>query len=121
MKKLVLVLALILGGCGGFNPFGSIDNPLSPNRLAQVESAYGIALSAAVSYKRACAQRIIARATCTPIVRVLQSYDRRAQVAIRAARTFVRNNPRLDATSIITNASLAVQTFQQAQAQYGVR
>lgn len=121
MKIVALALALFLGGCATFNPFGSINNPLTPNRLAQVEAAYGIALSAAVGYRRACAQRILARATCGPIVALLQRSDRRAQVAIKAARTFTRRNPTLDATSVVSNAALAVQAFRDLQQQNGVQ
>lgn len=121
MKIVALVLVLALGGCAnGFKVFGSVSNPATPTRLAELESVYGVALSAAVAYRNACAQRIIARASCAPIVAKIQAADRKAQIAIRAARVFIRNNPTLDATTVITNAGAAINAFKAVQATYGV-
>lgn len=117
MRKLVLVLALILGGCASLP---SVPNPLSPSSLYDIENAYGVALSQAVAYRgrplckvghlesvtNICARRSI-------IVR-LQKADGKAQIALANAKAFVRDNPTLDATSVLAIAQAAVTTFIQA-------
>lgn len=117
MKAVILAFAIFLGGCGHL---GGIPNPVGPNTLAATESAYGIALSAAVGYRNACARRVIA-ATCRPIVARLQQVGRVAQVNVLAARRFIRENPTLDASSLIAAASASVQAFRDVQIQYGVQ
>lgn len=124
MRKLLIALvALALAGCA------TIQNPLNITRLAQVESTYGIALSAANAYRtlyqvnrckkgqleaynNVCARR--------SVVLQLQAADRKAKIALDAARAFVVNNPTVDAGSLIAAAQLAVDAFQKIEADNGV-
>lgn len=128
MKRLiVLVLALGLSGCATFNPFGSVANPVGTQSLAATESAYGVALSAALAYKslplcktgttislnNVCARR--------SVIVQLQNADRYAHAQILVARQFVKNNPTLDASAILTTAQNAVAAFKSAETANGVQ
>lgn len=120
MRKLVLAIGLSfsLGACA---TFGSVINPITPNRMAAIEGIYGIVLSAAVAYRDACARRVIVRSTCGPVVLQLQTYGRTAQRSVVTARNFIRANPTLDAGSVISAASIAVGEFHAVAAQNGVQ
>src|SRR6266851_4567429 len=103
MKRIIIGLALVttLAGCA------TVQNPITRAQLSDIEAGYGIALSFAAAYKRLplchtgtvasvsspCAQRSV-------IVRMQQA-DRSAHAAMVAARVFIRDNPQLDATSVI--------------------
>lgn len=126
MRRLIvaLIAGLLVTGCtsgsvfqGGTSLTAPVNNPVSRNNLAQVESAYGIALTAAVAYRRLplckagetasltrlCAQR--------GVILTLQAADRQARVAVVAARDFVRNHPTLNAVDILILAKNAVDQF----------
>lgn len=130
MKRIIgiLVLGLFLSGCAsGFNPFGSIKNPINSDRLAAIESSYGIALSAAVAYRntRLCKKNEQASISnvCAyrSVILKLQAADRSAQIALTKARKFIIENPTLDAFSVINAAQQAVTVFQTVQSEYGVQ
>lgn len=110
-----IALAVSLAGCG------TIANPLTQTRLAQIESSYGIALSAAVAYRDACAKKVIVRAKCAPVVAEMQQADRTAQGALVAARNFVKNNDTINAMTALTAAGTAVNDFLAVQQKYGVQ
>lgn len=117
MKRLALLLvaALALAGCASF------QNPVSRTTLVTTESAYGVVLTAAVGYRKLCADKVIARATCAPVVTRLQDADRKVQVALKNLRGFVRDNPTVDAVSLITAVKDAVEDFQTIANQAGVK
>jgi len=117
MKRIVvLALALALAGCVNgqvINPFASFNNPLSKDSLAKLEAAYGAAASVALGYRNACAKGSIP-AACKPIVKQIQLADRYAYNQIVVVRNFVKNNPTVDASSVIATAQQAVTAFQNA-------
>lgn len=119
MKRLLITitLALTLGGCALFRAY---DNPVGPNQLAAVESAYGIALSVAVAYHDACGRKVIP-SSCRPIVVRMQTVGAVAHRSVITARNFVRQNPTLDASSVVQAARVAVENLKAVQAQYGVQ
>ena len=123
------ICALVLAGCAGQSVFqggtsllAPIQNPVSRTTLAEVESAYGIVLTAAVAYRRLplCRRGEVASATrlCADrgVILVLQAADRKARVALLSARSFVRNHPTLNAVDIILLAKHAVEDFQNVAA-----
>lgn len=115
MKKLgVLLIVLVLSACS------TINNPLTQNRLAALESAYGVVLSAAVAYRNSCARGALPR-SCRPITVELQKAGAVAQARVVSLRAFVRENPTLDAGSLLIAAESAVDAFQQVATVYGVR
>jgi len=138
MKRLsipLLLVALALAGCasdksvlqGGTSLTATVQNPVGRKELAVVENAYGLALVAAVNYRRLgicktgtvesfgnpCARR--------DVVLQLQAADRKARSALIPARRFVRNNPTLNAFSAIAAAQAAVADFQTVLSTNGVR
>ena len=115
MKKIgVLLIALLLSACA------TINNPLTVNRLAALESAYGVVLSAAVAYRNSCARGALPR-SCRAITVELQKAGGIAQTRGVSLRAFVRQNPTLDAGSLLIAAESAVDTFQQVALVYGVK
>ncbi len=128
MKKLIgiILLSLALTGCGQFNPFSAITNPITANRLAAIESSYGIALSAAVAYRsqRLCKKDEIATieniCAYRSVILQLQAADLKAQAALRVARNYTKD-PTINAFDALNAAQTAVSVFQQLQVQYGVR
>jgi ABC-type uncharacterized transport system substrate-binding protein len=123
MRKLLAsaVVALALSGCA------TIRNPVNVSQLAAIESAYGVALSLAVAYRdlplcrtgtlpglrNVCAKRSV-------VVR-LQRADRDAQIALAAARSFVKANPTLSAASVLAVAQNAVSALQAVETNEGLR
>lgn len=115
MRKLLgLVLVLFIAGCA------TMSNPLTVNRLAALESAYGVVLSAAVGYRNACARKALP-VSCRPITAELQKAGLVAQARIVSLRAFVRENPTVDASTLLVAAESAVDAFQQVATVYGVR
>lgn len=115
MKKIgVLLITLLLSACV------SVNNPLTANRFAAVEAAYGVVLSAAVAYRNSCARGALPR-SCRPITVELQKAGSVAQQRVVSLRAFVRENPTLDAGSLLQAAESAVDAFHQVALVYGVR
>lgn len=126
MRRLlgIALICLVTNGCAIFTRF---ENPVTIDRLANIESAYGIALSAAVAYRniRLCKKN----EDPTPlnicskrnVILQLQSADRSAQVALTNARAFVKEHPYLDAFDVLNAAQQAVSTFQAISYSYGVK
>lgn len=100
-----LLLVLWLAACAQY------QNPVSTNRLATAEAAYGIALSAANAYRDVCNKKIIERKTCAPVVEKLQALDRGVQVALDNLRRFQKEHPFIDAISFIIVIENAVSDF----------
>jgi hypothetical protein len=124
MKSKLAALALVaaLGGCA---TLGTVSNPATPTELATVESAYGVALAAAVAYRHLplCkkGQSILAGGCAERTVVVqLQAADRNVQRVLANARAFIRNNPTLGIGSVIGEVQAAVSTFTQIEAINGV-
>lgn len=132
----IALVALSLGGCAGFGDkikalsdisALSVKNPVSAQNIASVESAYGIALAAAVAYsdryreghrctttRLESASNLCARRS---IVIKLQAADLKAQDAIAAAKAFIERNPTVNAGSLIDAAQTAVAAFRNITAQ----
>jgi len=116
----IICAALLLSGCATY------QNPINTSELATVESAYGVALAVAVGYRQLPLCRTGAPTTLTnvcarrSIVIKLQTADRVAQAALIQARSFVKNNPTLDAMTVITVARNAVASFQLVESTNGV-
>ncbi len=124
MKKLISIFCLItfITACS------TIPNPINTNRLAEIESTYGIALTIAVAYRntRLCKRTEVVTLTnfCAyrSVILKLQDADKKAQIALIAARKIVRENPSdLNALDVLNIAEDAVYTFQEIEKLNGVR
>ena len=132
MHKIIiaLTLSLSLAGCvtnsdGTVTIFPVVKNPVTPLSLYDIKSTYAIAAAGADSYIQRyrdghrCTKTNLESATniCSrrSIVLKLQNADRIAQIAIGRADAFIRDNPTIDATSVISAAQSAVAAFFQIQ------
>ncbi len=120
MKKILptIIIALFLSGCAAFAQF---RNPIGPTQLAQIESTYALVLNAAVAYRKTCAQRILPREQCAPVVAKLQVADKTVQVTLKEVRRFIKANPTLDASSLISGLRGTVAIFQEIAFENGLR
>jgi hypothetical protein len=123
MKRIILALTLSLSLAGCLPP--AIPNPVSPTSLYDVEATYAIAQAGVDTY----IQRYRDGFRCTKIkpesvtnicsrrsvVVKMQNADRVAGIALGRAEAFVRDNPMLDATSVISLAQQAVTGLYQIQ------
>jgi hypothetical protein len=129
---LALTLSLSLAGCGLAErvlnlPAGvlatSISNPVAPVNIYQAKTVYAATLELANGYRDYCYSKPFAALMADPvskqvcksrraIVRTMAAADDKAAAAIQTAENFVRNNPTLDATSVIRAAIAAVAEFQ---------
>lgn len=130
MKNIFAIVALgfTLGGCATmpngtkiFLPTASITNPVTPQSLYDIKATYIIAQTGADAY----IQRYRDGHRCTKtaleslsnlcsrrsVVLKLQNADRVAQIALGRADAFIRDNPTIDASSVISAAQLAVAAF----------
>lgn len=137
MRRLLLVavLAIGLGGCATLNSSGTsilqggqsitapITNPVQPVTVYQVKNVYAAALELADGYREYCWARPYAILMADPLtkpicqnrrpnVRRLQKTQAKASAAIQTVDNFVRNNPTLSATQVLSAAWTAVQDFQ---------
>ncbi len=112
MKKLILVgILLALAGCAS-----AIVNPIESTRVYELENAYGLAQSGALTYV-ALPRCPIAAPLCSKanIVVALGQADKKARIALNAVEDFSRNPgnyPTLSYSSLLAAASSAVQVFQ---------
>lgn len=105
MKRiaLALVIAFGLAACDPItipNPFQTYQNPISASNLYEANLAYDAALKAFNKMKSLCARRVIPN-TCRTYVIKGQQIIPQAENARKTARDFIRNNPTLDATSLV--------------------
>lgn len=128
----VALLALSLGACATmpdgtkiFLPTASVKNPVTSTSLYDVKATYVIAQAGAVAY----IDRYRAGHRCTTtalesvtnpcsrrsVVIKLQNADRTAQIALGRVDAFIRDNPTIDASSVISAAQSAVGAFYEIQ------
>ena len=138
MKKTLAIpflflLALPLGGCPATNNVGSflsavtttITNPITTNDIYALKNGYAAAAQLAVDYRTKCYSAPYATLMADPVlktvcqnrrsvVRAIQKYKAVAYSAVVTADTFVKNNPTVNAASVISQAWNAVNAFRNA-------
>lgn len=90
----------------------SVANPITMDKLFEIEASLKIAISALQTYKRACAANA-ADKVCRANVAAIQVYTRQFKPYFLQLRAFVRNNDQINATN--TYQAL-VNLYNQAQA-----
>ena len=129
----VILLATPLAACGAgstidtaFNALTTtITNPVTSVDIYRVKNTYAAADQLVVDYRKYCWSQPyaalmadpIAKPICQnrrPVVRAAQSYRAKASFAIGQADTFIRNNPTLNASTVVTAAWSAVTAYQNS-------
>lgn len=120
MKKYLAVLFITfsLAGCAGSLP--SINNPVTVPTMDAVEDAYGAAIAIGVTYRRSCIARLIHK-SCWLTIERLKPYENKAYKALIIARDFVKENPTLDATTVLNTAQQAIKAFADEQFLEGIK
>jgi hypothetical protein len=112
-KIIVLCFALTLGACANgqlINPFQTITNPVSNNNLYEGELVFDATLKTFIELKGLCANRVLP-STCRTYVKKGQVIITQIYGADKAARSFIKNNPTLDATNVVQAFTNLVSTF----------
>jgi hypothetical protein len=129
MKKvLVLVLALGLGGCAQLQNLGtaisigttSIANPVTTERLYQMENAAIIVFTGLKEWRRLCVAGQI-NATCKDQIRAVQVYTRQIPPYLVKLRAFVRNNDQVNAIVIFNTLTDIISTVKARAAANNVQ
>lgn len=118
MRKLIVLalLAPLLGGCF----LDPINNPLNTASLYDIEAGYLTAEQIAIAYLHLPLCRTGTQPSLTnqcgkrSVDLVIQDKGRKAQLAILALRSFVRNNPTISPINALTIAQNAIADFQFA-------
>lgn len=130
----VVLIALPLAACGAAGSVvdaafravtTTIVNPVTPVDIYRVKNAYAAADQLVIDYRSYCWSRsyvaLMADAVAQPIcqnrraiVRKAQSYRAKASYAIGQADTFIRNNPTLNAATVVNAAWSVVTAFQNS-------
>lgn len=137
LRRVLVAIMLIaiapgLGACAALYKANglSIANPVTNNRIYDIEAGYGVVLTAAKVYvdnyragKRCTVQKpesLTNLCSRRSVVIKIQQADANAQVAIAKAKGFILRNPTLDPSSVLDAAQTAVDTLRTINAQNGV-
>jgi hypothetical protein len=106
MRKilLTLTLALSLAGCAQLTAVrtaldlgtASVANPVTPERLYQIEASVLLVFSGLNTWKRACVQGLIPE-DCKRQIRTVQVYTLQIKPYLVQLRRFVKNNDQVNA------------------------
>lgn len=129
-KIAVILLAVLLSGCATVDSIvavatTTITNPITSTDIYRVKNTYAAANQLVVDYRAYCWSQPYAVLMADPIskpicqnrrpaVRAAQSYRAKASFAIGQADTFTRNNPTLNAATVVNAAWAAVTAYQNS-------
>lgn len=111
MKKIILALALAISltGCagmskslleGGSSILASADNPITSERLFQIEASFSTAASAALAYRRSCIRGALPRSCRDHVERIRPVAGLVRRTLLPQLRAFVRQNDQVNALRI---------------------
>lgn len=92
----------------------------APKAVFALRGGYDIALGAAATFKTTFCPKVTSHAYCPKIIPLLRSANHRALTALDTAENFVRQNPTLDPSSLITAAQTAIKAFAKVETDNGV-
>ncbi len=119
MKKFfaIALVALSLGGCAQLQKFqdiisigtASVANPVTKERLNQIESGVFLVFKGLNTWKQSCAQRLI-NADCNKQIAAVQVYTRQIPPYLVQLREFVKKDDQVNATVVWNNLSKLIST-----------
>lgn len=129
MRKLIIIatLALSLGGCATIQAIGtafqvgtaSIANPVTKDRLNQMESAITLVFASLRAWKSSCQQGLIPQ-NCREQIAAVQVYTRQIPPYIAQLRFFVKTNDQVNAAVVFNTIVSLVGTVKSQAAANGV-
>ena len=129
MKRLLLALtlSLSLAGCATIQAIqtafelgtASIANPVTKDRLNQVESAVTLVFAGLNAWKKSCVQELIPP-VCKEQIGEVQIYTRQLPPYLTQLRTFVKTNDQVNATVVFNSIVDLVGTVKARAAAGGV-
>lgn len=129
MKRIIFVLALsvALAGCATIQAVetafqlgtASVANPVTKDRLNQMESAVTLVFAGLEGWKKSCAQGLIPPVCKTQIGEV-QIYTRQLPPYLAQIRIFVKTNDQVNATVVWNNVVNLISTVKTQAAAGGV-
>ncbi len=130
MRRLILAIALAvsLGGCATIQTLisaasiatASVTNPVTPERLYEVENGMIVAVAALNAYKKSCLAGA-ADVNCRANIRAIQAYTRRIPPLLAQARAFVRSGDQVNAVVVYNQILALVANFRSTAAAAGVQ
>lgn len=127
----LLIAAFTLSACGPGTKLGdllsiatsTVVNPVDATNIYQIKNGYAATLELAVQWREFCWAKSYAALMADPVakpictnrrarLRALQVAQPKAALSIDKAETFVRNNPTLNATVLVSAAWDAYKEFQ---------
>lgn len=128
MKKLLLVMSLCLSLSGCITVHGletafklgttSVTNPVTKDRLLEIETAVSLVFTGLNAWKKTCAQGLI-NATCKNQIAAIQVYTRQVPPYLRQLRGFVKTNDQVNAIVVYNNIVTLVTTIRSQAALSG--
>jgi hypothetical protein len=130
MRKIILaaILGLLLAGCATIKNIetaielgtASVANPVTKDRLYQMESAVTIVFSGLKAWKQTCIQGLI-NADCKLQIATVQVYSRQIPTYLVQLRGFVKNNDQVNATVAFNAITSLIGTVKTQAAQNNVK
>lgn len=130
MRKLLLAVALTvsLGGCAQLSAVRdvitigttSITNPVTKERLYQLESAATIVFAGLNGWHDTCVRGLI-NTSCKDQINQVQVYTRQIPPYLAQLRAFVKNNDQVNATVVFNNISNLISTVKARAAANNVQ
>lgn len=109
MKKVlaIIAVALALGGCAQLQAArtalqlttASIANPVTQEKLADLEAAVTVAFTGLKAYKTSCSRGLV-DTNCRANVAAIQQYTRQVPSYLAQLRSFVDNNDQINAQTV---------------------
>lgn len=129
MRRIFIVaaLALSLAGCSTLQNIqtafqvgtASIANPVTKDRLNQMESAITLVFAGLKAWKSSCQQGLIPE-NCRQQIAAVQVYTRQLPPYLAQLRSFVKNNDQVNAGVVFNNIMALVATVKSQAAASGV-
>ncbi len=129
MKKIILALtlSLALAGCATIQAVetafqlgtASVSNPVTKDRLNQVESAITLVFAGLEGWKKSCGQALLPPA-CKDQISAVQFYTRQLPPYLSQLRVFVKTNDQVNATVVFNSIVGLVATVKERAATSGV-
>lgn len=129
MRKILAIclVAFSLGGCAMLQKIqtavelgtASIANPVTKDRLHDMEAAVTLVAVGLNAWKQSCAQGVI-NANCKSQIASVQVYTRQIQPYLAQLRQFVKTNDQVNATVVFNNITSIISTVKAQAAQSNV-